>query len=397
MNNYCNSHNSYGIIMIQAGGDNVIKVVKIRLKPTKEQEKLMWKSAGCARFTYNWGLAKANEDYKNGIKLSIPNIRRQFNALKKTDEFSWLNDVSAQITGQAFQDLKVAFDKFFKGEAKKPQFKSKRKSKISFYARYDAIKFNGNTVQLEKLGKIKFKYNKEIPQLVKYNNPRVSFDGMYWYLSLGFKHELPNIELTGESIGIDVGIKDLAIISSMEKPIPNINKTAKVRKVTKKLKRLQRQVSKKYELNKQGKKFIKTANTVKLERKIKKVHRKLHNIRQNHLHQATALIVKTKPSRIVMENINVTGMMKNKHLSKAILEQSLTEFKRQIKYKSKFYGIEFVEADRFYPSSKTCSCCGSIKKDLKLSDRIYKCGECGLIIDRDKNAAINLSQYKVAE
>lgn len=372
----------------------MIKSIKIRLKPTKEQEQLMWKSAGCARFAYNWGLAKREELHKNGQKTNWTNIRSEFNALKHTREFKWLNEVSAQVTQQAFEDLKTAYKNFFTGNANKPTFKSKRRSKVSFYARYDSIKFADKTVKIEKLGKIKFRYNQEIPQLAKYINPRISFDGMYWYLTLGFGHENQSLEPTGESVGIDVGIKDLAIVSNVEKPIPNINKSAKVRKIKKKLRRLQRQVSRKYEKNREGKRYKKTANIVKLERKIKKVHRKLRNIRLNHLHQASALIVKTKPSRIVMEHLNVSGMIKNRHLAKAIQEQNLNEFKRQVKYKAEFQGIEFVEADRFYPSSKTCSCCGQIKRNLKLSDRVYRCEKCGITIDRDKNAAINLSRYE---
>ena len=225
-------------------------------------------------------------------------------------------------------------------------------------------------------------------------NPRISFDGKYWYLSLSYEHESEIVELTDEIIGIDVGVKELAVVSSLEKPIPNINKSARVRKIEKKLRRLQRQVSRKYEMNREGKKYKKTANIVKLEKEIKKVHRRLRNIRNNHLHQASSMIVKTKPSRIVMEHLNITGMMRNRHLAKAIQKQSLNEFKRQIQYKAEFYGIEFVEADRFYPSSKICSDCGHVKKDLKLSDRIYRCDCCGLEIDRDKNASINLSRYQ---
>ena len=194
-------------------------------------------------------------------------------------------------------------------------------------------------------------------------------------------------------MGIDLGIKVLAVASNLEEPIENINKTKTVKKLKKKLKRKQRQVSRKYEMNKQGKKFNKTKNIIKLEKAIKLIHRKLKNIRLNHLHQATCMIVKTKPSRVVMETLNIQGIMKNRHLSKAIAQQCFYEFKRQIKYKCEFNGIKFVEADKWYPSSKTCSNCGHIKKVLKLSERTYICEECGSVIDRDLNAAINLSRY----
>ena len=159
---------------------------------------------------------------------------------------------------------------------------------------------------------------------------------------------------------------------------------------------MQRQVSRKYEMNKKGSKFVKTNNIIKLERQIKLVHRRLNNIRNNHIHQATSKIIKLNPYRVVMEDLNVSGMMKNKHLAEKIAEQKFYEFKRQMKYKCQFNKIEFALADRWYPSSKACSCCKNIKKDLKLSDRTYICNECGLVIDRDKNASINLGNYKLA-
>ena len=227
---------------------------------------------------------------------------------------------------------------------------------------------------------------------VKYTNPRISFDGKYFYISVGIEIENPKLELTGESIGIDLGIKDLAICSNNMK-FENINRTKTVRKLEKRLRRLQRKVSNKYEQNKEGRKFVKTSNIIKLEKEIRLLHRRLSNIRNNHIHQATTLIVKTKPSKVVMETLNIKGMMKNKHLSKAIVSQGLYEFKRQLKYKCEFYGIEFIEADRWYPSSKTCSKCGHIKTTLSLSERTYTCEECGAVIDRDYNASVNLSKY----
>ncbi len=203
----------------------------------------------------------------------------------------------------------------------------------------------------------------------------------------------PQVELTDEVIGIDVGIKELAVCSNGMK-FKNINKTNEVKKLVKKLRRLQRNVSKKYELNKEGSTFVKTSNIIKLEKKVKLVHRKLANIRKNYIHQTTNKIVKTKPSKVVMENLNIKGMMKNKHLSKAIAKQCLHEFKRQMEYKCEFHGIKLILADTWYPSSKTCSDCGHLKKDLKLADRTYNCSECGLKIDRDYNASLNLSNYR---
>jgi putative transposase len=197
--------------------------------------------------------------------------------------------------------------------------------------------------------------------------------------------------LTDTILGIDLGIKDLAICSDGT-VYKNINKTDTVRKTEKRLRRLQRRVSRKYEMNKQVRSFVKTCNIIKMEKRLKLLNRRLTNIRNNYIHQTTTSIVRTKPCVIVMENLNVSGMMKNRHLAKAIQEQKLYEFKRQIIYKCEKFGIKFIEADRFYPSSKQCSQCGHLKRDLKLSNRTYHC-DCGLHIDRDLNAAINLAQY----
>ena len=245
-------------------------------------------------------------------------------------------------------------------------------------------------VLIEKVGWVKVA--EQIPMDVKYTNPRVSFDGKYWYIAVGIEKKQPVVELTNESIGIDVGIKDLAVCSN-GMTFKNINKTKLVKNLEKRLRRLQRKISKKYEMNKEGRKFVKTSNIIKLEKQIRLIHRRLSNIRNNHLHQATTKIVKTKPSKVVMETLNIKGMMKNRHLSKAIAQQGLYEFKRQLDYKCQLYGIEFVEADKWYPSSKTCSECGHVKTRLSLSERTYICEDCGVVIDRDYNASINLSRY----
>ena len=196
---------------------------------------------------------------------------------------------------------------------------------------------------------------------------------------------------SNEGIGIDLGIKDLAICSDGN-TYKNINKTQTVKKLEKKKRRLQRSISRKYEKNKKGANYCKTSNIIKREKELLKLNHRLTNVRQNYLHQTTSEIVKREPSFICIEDLNVSGMMKNKHLSKAVQQQGFYEFRRQIEYKAMWNNIPVVIADRFFPSSKLCSCCGSIKKDLKLSDRIYKC-ECGNVIDRDYQAALNLKQY----
>lgn len=375
----------------------MIKSIKVRLFPTKQQEILMLKSCGVMRFAYNWGRARWEELYKQGLEPSKAKIKKEFNnTIKKQEDYKWLKEVSGQLTAQAFDDLNKAYKNFFKGLAKYPRFKTKRKSKKSFYVRYDRLYFKENVVNIEKIGKVKYKTNYDIPILPNYNNPRCHFDGKYWYLTLGFEHDENQVELNKDlSIGIDLGVSNLAAVNCLDKPIKNINKSTKVRKLKKRLKRLQRQVSRKYEANREGCKFNKTNNIIKLEKVIKLVYRKLINIRANHIHQATNMIIKLRPYRVVMEDLNISGMLKNKHLSKAIQEQGFYEFIRQMQYKCEFNGIEFVQVDKFYPSSKTCSCCGNAKKDLKIKDRMYVCDICGLEIDRDKNASINLGNYKV--
>ena len=377
----------------------MILAKKVRLYPTEIQEQKLWQSVGTARFIYNWTIARQEENYKNGGKFIPDNdLRKEITQLKKS-ELQWLKEVSNNVAKQAVKDACNSYKRFFKGLSDKPRFKSRKKSKPSFYNDNCKLKVKDNAVNIEKVGWVNIKpYS--IPLDTKYSNPRISFDGKYWYISVGIERELPKVKLTDESIGIDVGVKDLAICSN-GMTFKNINKTKEVKRLKKVLKRKQRKVSRKYDINKIKKggenrcQFKKTNNIIKLEKEIRLLHRRLTNIRSNYIHQATNKIVKIKPSRVVMETLNIKGMMKNRHLSKAIAEQCLYEFKRQIQYKCKKYGIEFVEADKWFPSSKTCSCCGAIKKDLKLKDRVYQCS-CGLKIDRDLNASINLSRYKLA-
>jgi putative transposase len=348
------------------------------------------------RYVFNWGLDKQIKHYETTKKkLSVAELGVELTKLKNQEGFEWLYDVSHATLKEALRDLDKAYKNFFNGSGF-PKFKSKKKSKDKFYSRYDKIYFRENIVNLEKIGKVQYKHNYDVDlsKINKFSNPRVSFNGRVWVLSVAVDVETENKEeeLNNFTVGVDLGIKDLAITNLDEFDTKNINKTAKVKRVTKKLKRLQRQCSRKYELNKKGVCYQKTANIAKLEKKIKRLHSKLAHIRENHIHQATSKIAKAKPYRVVMEDLKVSNMMKNKHLSKAIAEQGFSMFITQMKNKCAKYRIEFIQVPTFYPSSKTCSCCGRIKKDLKLSDRIYKC-ECGFIADRDKNATYNLAKY----
>jgi len=320
-----------------------------------------------------------------------------FTELKQTEDYIWLKEISAHTISNICLDLDVAYQRFFKKISGKPKFKKKYKCKNSFPVRKDNYYLKNNCAIIEKVGKVKYQTNYELPQgrnVVKFFNPRIQYKNNKWILSFGMECNKQTQILTDKSMGIDLGIKDLAIVSCGNefKVFKNINKTKSVKKIKKQLKHAQRKVSKKYHTNKS---WSKSNNIIRAEKRVKQLHNKLSNIRNNYIHQTTRKLINTLPYRIIMEDLNVRGMMKNRHLSKAIQEQCLYEFKRQMQYKCEEYGIEFIQADRFYPSSKLCSCCGNKKSDLKLSDRAYICEYCGLTIDRDKNASINLMNYKL--
>lgn len=374
------------------------------LIPNNKQKTKLFQYANTSRFAYNWALGREQENYKNGGKfISDGDLRKEFTQLKKTDKYTWLNEVSNNVTKQAIKDACEAYRDFFKGYTKFPRFKSKKHSVPKFYQDNMKIQFTDTHVKVEgfatsrkknkqKLNWIKLAEHGRIPtENVKYMNPRFKYDGLNWYIAVGIECKDSDTLPLNEGIGIDLGIKNLSICSDGN-TYKNINKSQKVKKLEKRKRRLQRSISRRYEKNKKGESYCKTSNIIKREKELLKLNHRLTNIRQNYLHQTTTEIVKTKPSYIVLEDLNVKGMMKNKHLSKAVHQQCFGEFRRQIEYKSAWNNIPVIIADRFFPSSKLCSCCGNIKKDLKLSDRIYKC-ECGNVIDRDYQAALNLKRY----
>ena len=403
------------------------------LLPNNQQKTKLFQYADVARFAYNWALEKQMVHFKNGGSfISDAVLRKEFTQFKKTEEGNWLNNISNNVTKQAIKDCCIAFQNFFR-EYKKtgvkyskkkvehfarigkqltvydmkchPKFKSKKRSVPKFYQDPYKIQFTETHVKLEgfavskkrnkqKLNWMKLAEEGRIPIGVKYSNPRIQFDGEHWWITVGVEitQSQQKETIKNEGIGIDLGIKDLAICSdgTTEK---NINKRKKVKKLEKKKRRVQRSISRKYEKNKKGECYCKTKNIEKSEEKLLKINHRLTNIRQEYVHQITTKIIKREPSFICIEDLNVKGMMKNKHLSKAVQQQGFGEFRRQLEYKCAWKGIALVVADRFYPSSKLCSCCGTIKKDLKLSDRIYRCNQCGLVIDRDYQASLNLKRY----
>ena len=381
----------------------MIKSIKVQLSPNNKQLTKLFEYANCSRFAYNWAIARERENHKQGNKfLSDNELRKEFTQLKKQEDYKWLWSVSCNVPKQAIKDACNSYKRFFKGQSNYPKFKNKKHSKQSFYQDNVKIKFTSTHVQVEgfaiskkknkqKLNWIKLCEKDRIPTNCKYMNPRITYDGLHWWVSVSVEVDDNTDIPTSEGIGIDLGLTDLAICSDGN-TYKNINKTNKVKKIEKRKRRLQRSVSRKYNMNKRGESYKKTSNIIKREKELLKLSRRLTNIRHNHLHQTTSEIIKRKPSFICIEDLNVRGMMKNKHLSKAIQQQSFYEFRRQIEYKSEWSNIPVIVADRFFPSSKLCSCCGEIRKDLKLSDRIYRC-DCGNVIDRDYQASLNLKKY----
>lgn len=381
----------------------MIKAIKVMLIPNNVQQTKMFQYAGAARFAFNWALAKEKENYEKGGKF-IPDteLRKEFTRLRNSDEYAWLLNVSNNVTKQAIKDACTAYKNFFKGIQRYPKFKSKKKSIPKFYQDNIKIQFSETHVKFEgfssskkankqKLNWVRLAEHGRIPTDAKYMNPRISFDGLNWWISVCVEFTDYKEDLSDEGVGIDLGIKDLAICSDTNK-YKNINKSQTVKKLEKRKRRLQRSVSRKYEQNKKKGKYCKTCNVIKNEKLLLKVNHKLTNIRKNYLNQTTSEIVNRKPRFICIEDLNVSGMMKNRHLSKAVQNQGFFEFRKQLEYKCNESGIQLIIADRFYPSSKLCSCCGKIKKDLKLSDRTYRC-ECGNVIDRDFQASLNLRAY----
>ena len=373
------------------------------LLPNKKQSTRLSQFAGSARFAYNWALATEIENYKvNKTFIQENSLKKLFTDLKQEPEYKWLYTVSNDVTKQAIKDAVGAYEKFFKKLAKFPKFKSKKRNRPSLYQDTCKIKLTATHVRVEKLAlsrkankqklnfiKLAESYRAPFLKGTKYINPRITFDGLNWWLSVGVECA-PILQLpTNEGLGIDLGVSSLATCSD-GKVYANINKTKPVRKAGRRLKRLQRRVSKKYLMNKKDNKFYKTKNITKLERRALKVSRRLTNLRQNYLHQVTSELINRKPIFITIEDLNVTGMLKNKNLSKSIQDQSFNQFKNMLLYKCNWYNIELRQVSRWFSSSKTCSNCGTLKKSLKLSERVFHCENCDLIIDRDLNASFNL-------
>ncbi|MBS4930368.1 MAG: transposase [Clostridiales bacterium] len=384
------------------------KAYKIELNPSEEQKIKIHQTIGVARFVYNFYIAYNKEVYeKEGKFLSGMDFSKWLNNeyIPNNPSMKWMKDVSSKATKQAIMNADKAFRDFFKGTKGFPNFKKKKNQDVKAY-----FPKNNKTdwaiqrhrVKIPTLGWVRLKGYGYIPTNSVVRSGTVSQKADRYYVSILVEEEDKEVSRTNnEGIGIDLGIKEFAICSNGYK-FKNINKTSTVKKVEKKLKREQRKLSRKYENlkirnKKEGGKATQR-NIQKQVIKVQKLHQRLTHIRRDYINKTIFSIVKQKPSYITIEDLNVKGMMKNRYLSKAVAQQKFFEFRKKLASKCKEKNIELRVVDRFYPSSKTCSQCGSIKKDLKLKDRIYKCS-CGLIIDRDFNASINLKntkEYKIA-
>ncbi|ABG84418.1 transposase [Clostridium perfringens] len=385
------------------------KAYKMEINPTDKQKSKIHRTIGVSRFIYNFYIARNKEIYeREGKFVSGMDFSKWLNNeyIPNNQEMKWIKEVSSKATKQAIMNGDKSFRDFFKKAKGFPKFKKKKNQDVKAY-----FPKNNKTdwtierhrVKIPTLGWIRLKEFGYIPVNSIVKSGTVSQKADRYYVSIlveetDIKISNPN----NAGVGIDLGIKEFAVCSDGIK-FKNINKTSTVKKVEKKLKREQRKLSRKYESLKIRNKNIKEGratrqNIQKQIIKVQKLHQRLTNIRTDYINKIVSSIIKQKPSYITIEDLNVKGMMKNKHLSKAIASQKFFEFKTKLTVKCKENHIELRIVDRFYPSSKTCSQCGKVKKDLKLSDRIYKC-DCGFTIDRDLNASINLKnakEYKIA-
>ena len=384
----------------------MLKSFKTEINPTEEQKVRIRKTTGTCRFIYNFYLAHNKELHENGKKFMSSNQFRVWlnnEYLPNHPEYSWIKEAYSKVVTQSVNNGQTAFTRFFNHKSAFPNFKKKGKSDVKMYF----VKNNPKDCRCERhrinipsLGWVRIKEKGYIPTtkdgyVIKSGHVSIKADRYYVSVLI----EIPNNKIannSNEGIGIDLGLKDFAIVSN-GKIYKNINKSAKLKKLEKRLIREQRSLSRKYENLKKGESTQKL-NIQKQRLKVQKLHHRIDNIRTDYINKTIAEIVKTKPSYITIEDLNVSGMMKNKHLSKAVASQKFYEFRTKLQAKCNENGMELRVVDRWFPSSKTCHCCKNIKKDLKLSDRIFKC-YCGYIEDRDFNAALNLrdaTTYEVA-
>jgi len=367
---------------------NIIRAYKTELDPNNVQRTMFLRCAGTARFIFNWALADRKERWEQGQQnTNLYEQKRRFNAMKR-EQWPWLYEVPYTVQESAFANLDTAYQNFFRRvkqslqEPGYPKFKSRKQGIGSFTLR-GSIHVEQGQIKLPRIGWVKLKEREYLPseQQVKLLSVTISERAGRWYASVQVEEDGPEPEMGKDTIGVDLGISHLAVCSDgmvFENPKALVN-------AQRKLTRLQREFSRRS----QG-----GQNWHKTKAKIARCHAKIANVRQHALHQVSHYVTaKAKPETVVIEDLNVKGMLQNHHLAKAVSDASFGELRRQIEYKAKWYGINVVVAGRFWPSSKTCSRCGCVKDNLTLADRTYTCDDCGLVIDRDLNAALNLAAY----
>lgn len=384
----------------------LLKSFKTEINPSEEQKVKIRKTIGTCRFIYNFYLAHNKELHENGKKFMSSNKFRVWlnnEYVPKHPEYSWIKEAYSKAVTQAVNNGQTAFTRFFNHKSAFPRFKKKGKSNVKMYFVKNNPKdclCERHRINIPSLGWVRIKEKGYIPTtkdgyVIKSGHVSIKADRYYVSVLI----EIPDNRIannSNEGIGIDLGLKNFAVVSNGTS-YKNINKSAKLKKLEKQLIREQRSLSRKYENVKKGGP-TQRANIQKQRLRVQKLHHRIDNIRTDYINKTIAEIVKTKPSYITIEDLNVSGMMKNKHLSKAVASQKFYEFRTKLQAKCNENGIELRVVDRWFPSSKTCHCCGAIKKDLKLSDRTFTC-DCGYIEDRDFNAALNLrdaTTYEVA-
>ena len=384
----------------------MLKSFKTEINPTREQKSRINRTIGTCRYVYNFYLAYNKELHDNGEKFMTG---KRFSVWLNNEyipdhpDKAWIRDAYSKAVKKSIEDGCTAFTRFFKHQSAFPNFKKKGRSDVKMYFVKNNPKdcaCERHRIKIPTLGWVRLKEKGYIPMTKdgwKIKSGTVSIKADRYYVSVLV--EIPDPQAVtnrNDGIGIDLGVKDFAILSN-GKTYKNINRSARLKKLEKQLRREQRCLSRKYDNLKKGE-VTQRANIQKQKLKVQKLHHKIDNIRTDYINKIIAEIVKTKPSYITIEDLNVSGMMKNRHLSKAVASQKFYEFRSRLKAKCDANGIELRVVDRFYPSSKLCHCCGRIKKDLKISDRIYRCA-CGYVEDRDFNASLNLRDavtYEVA-
>ena len=397
------------------------KRINIKLLPTKEQEVLMWKSVNNVRFIKNYFIQRCWEERDKGTRI-IPSLQSKFKkeltAMTKEKGYEWLKETDRHSKVTAIKEVINGFVRYSKNITGRPKFRKRGLVPNTFSVRNDKMpsglcrfRREGNYFKVSVIGYIKYSKNSynnfkyifdTIEKEDKFYSPVIRHDGKYWYVSLLYKDNLVNKQeprkLTDEVIGIDLGLRTLMVCSDGKK-VENINLSRKVKKLEQRERRLQKQVFRKYDMNKKGNKYVKTKNIIKLERKIRHIRRKLKNIRNTHIHTQTKLIVEKLPQEIIIEDLHVKEMLKDKWQRHEIQYAKFFTIRRTLEYKCKDRGILFTVADRWYPSSQICSCCGKRvegkqRRSIKSGYHTFKCSHCGTKLDRDLNASLNLKNYR---